>query len=424
MSVAVLVIVLGLPYLLLSLNFYSLRQLEVVEIRGFIFLVRLFFCCCCCVCINRGVVVVVFILAFFSIYFLCKSSQLAHGGERGMKKYTSQGKQRYHRHRDVVVPHGFISGFLLSINPFEECRALREAQCYFNNLTEELQSGQNARLSRESTSIDSLKATSTLLAAELENAIQEHQLSRKRRRSERDDAKNAWFSSIDIACKGFLLLRVPMINPDVTCSVVQVYGSSGESVGHSSLTEENSSRHTIMINPLVSHLVDLLFHDLKANPRPVFRHCFRLTPVELTCCPVIVEMKLALEHLLKKHFLTDKKETDFKKKFDEPFGFSKSLSRKKTLLTVLFSLSVKNNTKVKESQREITENLLRLFPLNKFTVVRRESGEIDAAVQVVVAQSTCLMGVQRCYSERSHFNVGEISRGAFSVDSMLQGTTA
>lgn len=337
-----------------------------------------------------------------------------------MKKYSSHGKQRFHRYRDVLVPHGFISGFLLSINPLQENRALREAQSYFSTLTEDLQTSKRVNPSTNPPN-DRLKATSALLAAELKSAIKADQKSRKRSRDEEDDPKSMWFSSVDISCKGFLLLRVPMINPSVTCCTVQVHGSCNESVDSStSATEDSSLKHVIMINPLISHIVEQLFHDLRANPRPVFRHCFRLIPVELTCCPVLFEMKKALEYLLRKHFLEDDNNSGFHGKFTEPIGFSKSLSRKKSLTTVLFSFSVKNNTKVKCAQRAIVENLVRLFPLNQFTVLQRETGEIEAAVQVVVAQSTCLMGVQRCYSERSHFNVGEISRGAFPVDSLLE----
>lgn len=337
-----------------------------------------------------------------------------------MKKYKPQDKQRFHRNRDVLVPHGFISGILLSINPLQESRALREGEIYFNALTEDLQAGQGSSSTKNNESNGS-KATSALLAAELENAVKEDQASRKRKRDDENSAKATWFSSIDICCKGFLLLRIPMINSNITCTTIAAYGPNGDSVSTSSNTaEECSSNHSITINPLVSHVAERVFRDLKDNPRPVFRHCFRLIPVEVTCCPVLLEMKLALQLLLKKHFSDDKNENEFRGKLDEPFSCSRSFSRQRSLITVFFSLTIKNNTKVQANQREISEGLLQLFPLNKFTVVLRENGEIEAAVRVIVAQSTCLMGVQRCYSERSHFNIAEISRKAFPVDRMLK----
>lgn len=336
-----------------------------------------------------------------------------------MKKYRPQERQRFHRHRDVLVPHGFISGFLLSINPLQESRALREARNYLNALTEDLQTGKISSSSKNNESNES-KTTSALLAAELESAVKEDQASRKRKRDDENSAIT-WFSSIDICCKGFLLLRIPMINSNITCTSIPTYCPNGDSVSTpSSMTEECSSNHSIIINPLVSHVAERVFRDLQENPRPVFRHCFRLIPVEVTCCPVLFEIKLALQLLLKKHFSDCENENEFRGKLDESFSCSKSFSRQRSLITVFFSLTIKNNTKVQANHREISEALLQLFPLNKFTVVLRETGEIEAAVRVIVAQSTCLMGVQRCYSERSHFNIAEISRKAFPVDRMLK----
>lgn len=331
-----------------------------------------------------------------------------------MKK-NFKGSQRFHRRRDVLVPHALMSGFLLTINPLQEERARREAQDYFNSLTKDLLSAtqkfDSAEGDNESPKVSS--STSALLAAELESAVENDKKSRKRNRDDDENVHLSWFSSIDTGCKGYLLLRIPMINQELTCC----------SVANEALDSDKSSNangHIITINPLVSILVDRVFTDLKHNPRPVFRHCFRLFPVECTCCPVLQEMTAALKELIQKHFLEPECENTLNTEFTSKINFSRSISNRKSLTTVLFKFSVKNNTKVQQGHHQIQSALVQLFPLNKFTVLNRPSTEIEAAVHVTVVQSTCTMGIQRCYSERSSFNIGEIGRSAFEVESLLK----
>lgn len=328
-----------------------------------------------------------------------------------MKK-SFKSNQRYHRRRDVIVPHGQMCGLMLTVNPMQADRAFREAESYLNTLTKELQQACKALTNKENDQSESHTSTSALLAAELEDAIAKDQQSRKRSREE-TDVKSTWFTSIETSCKGYLLLRVPMINPTMTCVAVTTGTENNDA-------NENKG-HTILINPLVSIIVEKIFNDLSINPRPIFRHCFRLLPAELTCCPTLPEMTAALKELINKHYPTEKRaeNTALSLKFDEPISFPNSRINQRSLTTVLFRLSVKNNTKVQEAYRQFEETLLKLFPLNRFTVLSRETIPVETAFVVSVMHSTCIMGVQRCYSNRSSYNLNEIGKQAFQLSQML-----
>lgn len=320
---------------------------------------------------------------------------------------TISDNQRFHRQRDVLVPHGGVTGLWLSINPRQVPRALREAHDYFDALTQQLQF---LCCTPEANNLHST-TTSEMLAAELKYAVETDHNSRKRKRDKDDD--ESWFSSVSTGCKGYLLLRIPMMNPEVTCCLVDNVAENEPK------NEDRSTRHKILINPLVSYVVEQVFADLEKNPRPIFKNCFRLIPVELTCCPVLQEMIPALKQLINAHFSEScSSEEEFDGKYDKLIPFPKKTTEK-TLTTVLLKFSVKNNTNVLKEKNSIEQSLIRSFPLNKFTVLQRENNDVEAAFCIIVAQSTCTMGVQRCYTERQKYNVGEIGRKSFVVDTLL-----
>eukprot|EP00796_Vickermania_ingenoplastis_P000033 gene33-15_t len=276
-----------------------------------------------------------------------------------------------------------MSGVLLTINPRQADRALREAQQYFNSITDDLQSAHKSLIapSSETRLEPAATSTSALLAAELEDAVQQDQMTRKRNRQE--DVQDSWFSSIDTCCKGYLLLRIPAIDSQVaSCKEV-----------HNESVADGCDNHSISINPLVSNVIERVFQDLMTNPRPVFRYCFRLSPVETRIY--------------------------FAGRLDQPIPFPQSKTQQRSLDTILFKFSVKNNTKVQQNQRILQESLMKVFPLNRFIVLTRETQAIEAAVSIVVLQSTCTIGIQRCYSNRKGYNIGDLGRGAFEVSALL-----
>lgn len=443
--------------------------------------------------------------------------------------------QRFHRHRrgQLLVPHDCLSGLLLSVNPRQEPKAVREAQLYLSSLVSDLEElqrqyeeqqrgregakGEGSDSDDESGSDDDrssnsdqeegggrmgraaaaasapVQSVSSLLAAELAEAVEDDRALRgKRGRDEDNDEtgmkkqrtersyKSRFFVPIEIACKGYVLVNVPSVNPSVTCVLCNAAGAAkreegGEGKGGAGSAPSPSIQqpHTIVINPLVAHIVERVFRDLRENPRPVLRQCFRLTPAELTCCPTLPEMHTALRALLQLHFpplpsggatnsSRDNDEEDEEEEEEEwerlikGMQFQESLADlvpshrsharrlRRSMYTIGLQLTVKNNSKVADMRRQIESELRAAVPQNRFIIAdntllakqeadyrkkkkKQHEGQdeeahssraepvVDGVVQVFVAHSTCVMGVQRDYGNRCGYNLHALGEMALQL---------
>lgn len=191
--------------------------------------------------------------------------------------------------------------------------------------------------------------------------------------------------------------------------------------------------HTIVLNPLVSRITERIFDDLDANPRPIFRNCFRLMPAELTCCPTLPEMQTALRELLSLHF-SPETTAGAAVAAEDPVDFNQPIplpswgpnQPRRTMHTVALQLTVKNNTNVEQKKASITSALAAAIPANRFIVVAQPSAKtkcvVEATVCVFVAHATCVMGLQRRVTERRGFNLHAVGEDAFVLSNSVQPT--
>lgn len=396
-----------------------------------------------------------------------------------MTRSFRNNQQRYHRSRQgqILVPHGGLSGLLFTINPRQDTRAQREAQLYLADLVCDIKQMHEAFIasqqraagddagnpcssqenSEEASGVPNtpqgsaklpraVQSTSSLLAAELATAAQEHG-SRKREREnegeERVDGDNGvrrpkrvhaqWLAALETNCKGYLFLSIPAVNSTVTCRVVHAASKPPATEVSTEAKDETEGcgrgqlpPHSIVVNPLVSHVVERLFRDLTENPRPIFRHCFRLMPVELTCCPTLPEMQKAVTTLLTLYFpppsqKTAQAEEEFRIDFTKPMPVADVVPplRPRSMRTVTIQLTVKNNTHVDAKRTEWLTALQAALPANRFivpcTARALKTVEVDAVVTVFVLHSTCMMGVQINYSSREQYNLHTLSERALEL---------
>ncbi|SCU71018.1 uncharacterized protein TEOVI_000259800 [Trypanosoma equiperdum] len=347
------------------------------------------------------------------------------------------GKQRHHKGRlgRILVPHGRISGLLWTVNPRQESKALRELQLYLQPLIADLErehdgSSDEKKQVGSTTETNVLEkpspSTSSLLTAELAAYIPGPAIEDKERNSDDDgerpprkrsrtgsftgnksEQRNCrWLAPLETCCKGHLMVSIPFPlqragivscaeaegNGDNHCRanpvVIEPHNEDGPNVTSGA---EALVAHSVVHNPLVRTVVERIFEDVEENQRPALRHCFRLIPCELTCCPILPEMRLGLEKLRIEHFPA-------------------SSASDQQLHKVGFSFSVKNNTNVDSKKAYLQAALQTTFPANRFVVipsgrVKSCGGGVEAMFCVVVVHSTCVMGVQRRFSDRGEFNI-------------------
>ncbi|KPI83011.1 hypothetical protein ABL78_7967 [Leptomonas seymouri] len=281
----------------------------------------------------------------------------------------------------------------------------------------------------------------------------EHGSSPTRRRRDAPQRRSEWFAPLETGCKGYLFLNVPIVNVKVTCPTCHAGSMTPTPVndangGAPSLESEvvndvssapegrggNSGvfvPHTIVLNPLVSHITERIFNDLDANPRPIFRNCFRLMPAELTCCPTLPEMQTALRELLALHFspsttsppaVSADDAVDFTQPIPLPSWGADQLRR--SMHTIALQFTVKNNTNVEQKKASIVSALTAAIPANRFIVVAQPSSKtkcvVEATVCIFVAHATCVMGLQRRVAERRGFNLHAIGEDAFTLANTVQ----
>ncbi|CCW64889.1 unnamed protein product [Phytomonas sp. EM1] len=413
-------------------------------------------------------------------------------------------QQRFHKGHQgrMLVPHDAQAGLLFTINPKQSLRARREAQNYLSSLTADLQASEGRNSGGPTTVCPGVTetdeaaegkerpeagtdgtsragTTSGLLALELSAAVSQGGRGKRPRPepglplTERPPVVTPrWFGELETSCKGYLLLRVPSGSPGRTCVPCHAARSQREGLrscgtdaatdlsqgpsderapdapqeGEGALNRGAMPAHTILINPLVSHLVERIFKDLHENPRPIFKHCFRLMPVELTCCPTLPEMQVALRKLMELHFPPNNSappstydslsEVAFTRVLDvAPAQQWPSASqqdnekathpadvgiRRNGMHKIVFQLTVKNNSNVEAKKALYLSELQATIPANRFIVLspsyispKREDStkfQIEAVVCVVVLHATCVMGVQPFFSERDAYNVHDISK--------------
>ncbi|KAG5467200.1 hypothetical protein CUR178_00841 [Leishmania enriettii] len=411
-----------------------------------------------------------------------------------MKHSYRDNKPRFHKHRQgqMLLPHNHLAGLFLTVNPQQERRAQREAQLYLSTLTSDLEAAHEAFVrsnyatlsgtgdAARGTSSGQVGATvpqpsaslSSLLAAELvacskQEANGNRFNGAKRPRAEDDvvnedspaddDADSApgrshrrdttqrrseWFAPLETGCKGYLFLNVPTVNAMVTCPTCHAarnLATETEDATEASragdaepLTTEADALppHTIVVNPLVSRITERIFDDLAANPRPIFRSCFRLMPAELTCCPTLPEMQTALRNLLALHFAADMVNSivagddrvDFAQRIPLPsWGADRP---RRSMHTIALQLTVKNNTNVEQKKSAIAAALMAAIPANRFIVVtqplQKTKCAVEATVCVFVAHATCVMGVQRRFTERHGFNLHAVGEDAFVLSNAIR----
>ncbi|GET92594.1 hypothetical protein, conserved [Leishmania tarentolae] len=409
-----------------------------------------------------------------------------------MKRSYRDNKPRFHKHRQgkMLLPHKHLAGLFFTVNPRQEQRAQREAQLYLSTLTSDLEAAHEAFVKSGhitsgsagevpgcsnndqvgSTAPQSSASLSSLLAEELaacstRNKSGNRFNTAKRPRAEDDDAdedspaddstaeepgslrdtphrRSEWFAPLETGCKGYLFLNVPTVNVTVTCPTchaasgfaTEVEGANsvpGVVSAASSTTDADAlPPHTIVLNPLVSRITERIFEDLAANPRPIFRNCFRLMPVELTCCPTLPEMQTALRKLLSLHFAAETVGStvaaddgvDFAQHIPLPsWGADRP---RRSMHTISLQLTVKNNTSVEQKKGAIASALTAAIPANRFIVVAQSSHKttctVEAAVCVFVAHATCVMGVQRRATERHSFNLHAVGGDAFVLSNSVK----
>ncbi|KAI5689163.1 hypothetical protein MNV84_07300 [Leishmania braziliensis] len=411
-----------------------------------------------------------------------------------MKRSYRDNKPRFHKHRQgkMLLPHNHLAGLFFTVNPRQEPRAQREAQLYLSTLTSDLEAAHKAFIKCSHVtpgttdpaagrcSSDQVNATpsppsaslSSLLAAELaacstQDAHRNRFNAAKRSRTEDDEADDSpgdddadskpgrsdsrrdapqrgseWFAPLETGCKGYLFLNVPTVNATVTCPTCHAApdlatkaegatAAARESDPVPSTAEADAlTPHTIVVNPLVSRITERIFDDLAANPRPIFRNCFRLMPVELTCCPTLPEMQTALRKLLALHFAAETVDStvaagervDFALHIPLPsWGADRP---RRTMHTIALQLTVKNNTSVEKKKGAIVSALTAAIPANRFVVIAQPSQKtrytVEATVCIFVAHATCAMGVQRRATERHGFNLHAAGADAFVLTSAVQ----
>ncbi|CCD16208.1 unnamed protein product [Trypanosoma congolense IL3000] len=336
------------------------------------------------------------------------------------------GRQRHHKSRagQILVPHGRVSGLLWTVNPRQEPKALRELQLFLQPLIADLEKAQGG-VGDGATGCDAgadggpSPSTSSLLSAELaactttrggdRNApegCREGKLYRKRSRPEEkaDSNSHRWLAALETYCKGYLMVSVPFPpapgEGSPRCKTPELEEDSAtergtcDGVGESGKGERNDladSAHLVVHNPMVRTVVERIFADITEGRRPVLRHCFRLMPCELTCCPTLPEMRQGLECLTKEHFPPSSAEIQ-------------------QLHKIGLSFAVKNNTNVEAKKSYLQAALEATFPTNRFVVIpmgrlQGYVGDVEAVFSVIVVHSTCVMGVQWHFSSREKFNL-------------------
>ncbi|AYU82886.1 conserved hypothetical protein [Leishmania infantum JPCM5] len=263
----------------------------------------------------------------------------------------------------------------------------------------------------------------------------------RRRRRDTPHRRSEWFAPLETGCKGYLFLNVPTVNATVTCPTCHAASNLPEAEGVTaapgaggaapSTTEADAlPPHTIVVNPLVSRITERIFEDLAANPRPIFRNCFRLMPAELTCCPTLAEMQTALRKLLSLHFAAET--VDSTVAADDGVDFAQRIllpswgadRPRRSMHTIALQLTVKNNTSVEQKKGAIASALTAAIPANRFIVVAQPSHKtkctVEATVCIFVAHATCVMGVQRRVTERHSFNLHAVGEDAFVLSNAVQ----
>ncbi|KAG5492503.1 hypothetical protein JKF63_01081 [Porcisia hertigi] len=393
-----------------------------------------------------------------------------------MRRSHRDNKPRFHKHRQgkMLLPHSHLAGLFFTVNPRQEPRAQREAQLYLSTLTADLEAAHEAFVtssdptttSADNTALPQPSASlSSLLAAELaacsaqgahgnrfnaakrgraeeedvgEDTTADDGDSKPRRQGDTPQRRSEWFAPLETGCKGYLFLNVPTVNAIVTCPTchaapdftAEAEGKTAGDAAQPATEVDTLPPHTIVVNPLVSLLTERIFEDLAANPRPIFRNCFRLIPAELTCCPTLAEMQTALRKLLSLHFPVEMTDTtvaadgrvDFARRIPFPPWGTKQPRR--SMHTITLQLTVKNNTSVEKKKCAIASALTTAIPANRFVVVAQPSQKatcsVEAKVCVFVAHSTCIMGVQRRVTERRDFNLHAVGEDAFVLSNALQ----
>ncbi|KAH9597386.1 hypothetical protein LSM04_002530 [Trypanosoma melophagium] len=254
---------------------------------------------------------------------------------------------------------------------------------------------------------------------------------RKRQKPESETIKERvankcrWLAPLETGCKGHLMISIPFPTQQAKGETVvvsttvelsendmvteeplpdQVNSSLEDSLGLQKPRGDTLLPHTIRHNPLVQTVVERIFKDIEENPRPLLRHCFRLMPCEFTCCPTLPEMRAGLERLLDLYF--------------PPKPGVQQLHR------VSFSFKVKNNTNVENKKAYLQAALEAVFPANRFVLipaarVKSCEGGVEAAFCALVAQSTCTMGTQWHFTERSEYNLHAIGERNLELSSAV-----
>ncbi|ORC84658.1 uncharacterized protein TM35_000421160 [Trypanosoma theileri] len=250
-------------------------------------------------------------------------------------------------------------------------------------------------------------------------------------KKERIANKCRWLAPLETGCKGHLMISIPFPSQQATEETVTTTTMTMGWSEKNYVSEEPSSDqvdsplegsleaekpsgdnpplpHSILHNPLVQTVVERIFKDIEENPRPLLRHCFRLMPCELTCCPTLPEMRAGLERLLNVYF--------------PPKPGNQQLHR------VSFSFKVKNNTNVENKKAYLQAALEAAFPANRFvlipsTRVKSCEGGVEATFCALVVHSTCAMGTQWHFTERSEYNLHAIGESHLELSSAVSKKT-
>ncbi|EPY29644.1 hypothetical protein STCU_02170 [Strigomonas culicis] len=426
--------------------------------------------------------------------------------------------QRFHSHRyehgQLLVPHqlrsqhtslpptdalyaneDYISGLLFSINPNEAFKAKKELVAYlapivepYKKMYEALLKPEEGDAEAEHTGAEETKveveapprhptSLSGLLAAELADDSHSHaQGGKKRSRAEAaddddDDAgeededrsakrkpRNKWLAPLETNCKGYLLLRVPVVRPTVTCPYAYLNQDKKQEKGGEAEEEKDKTLlppHTIVLNALISHINERLFRDYYTNKRFLLKYAFKYTPVEVTCCPTLSEIEMAVELLLPFHFPflypakggaeVGEVRADTHNFFtqqlpapavlaEEDAAPTKATPLKKPtparrMEKITIHLNVKNNTSFENQHKKTLFGTIvdRMLPFDKFIYIpfaklsHPSPDSIVHCLNIVVLHSTCLLSVSKNYygSTRKEYNLHNMGTEMLSLHNMV-----
>lgn len=351
-----------------------------------------------------------------------------------MKK---RGQRFHHRRVGSLVSPG-VSGLLLTVDPNQTGKSIREVQLYLDRFRDLLDdTPADCHSAVQTVKNGDSGSIASLLAAELaefrtdngkgqygavdsngneEGSADAAQMSRKRA-----EKRSKLFSVLETNCKGYIFINVPFVEDCCEDEEVESDDENVEDCGsasshkrpredtgdastetHSSSADNQLADNVIALadvprrrmfhpNPKVAALVERMFDELAAHPdRPIVRFTYRMFPVNVTCYPVITSILPTLRDVL--------------------MGVAPIPGR--SVVKVGLVLTIKNNTKVEAAKQKLRSDIEASVPQNKFLLLPlgHRGVTLDGVLSIVVMHSTCCIGYAPQYTERKSYNLHDFGQ--------------